>query len=117
MKAFLQYFKNLIPNKEIIQTHKDLVINQTNDPYNMTLIACDYLENNHTVFVVLPNLYMAQQYYDGLSNLLTNDDVLFYPSDEVLTSLLALTSIEFKIERIYTIGTLLKGVKIGRAHV
>lgn len=111
MKAFLQYFKQLIPNKQIIQTAKDLVINQTNDHYNMTLIACDFIENNHSIFVVLPNLYMAQQYYDGLSNLLSNEDVLFYPSDEVLTSLLALTSIEFKIERIYTIGTLLKGIK------
>jgi transcription-repair coupling factor (superfamily II helicase) len=111
MKAYLQYFKNLIPNKEIIQNSKDLVINQTNDHYNMTLIACDFIENNHSIFVVLPNLYMAQQYYDGLSNLLSNDDVLFFPSDDVLTSLLALTSIEFKIERIYTIGTLLKGIK------
>ena len=111
MKAFLNYFKNLIPNQTILQTNKDLVINQTNDPYNMTLIAADFLENNHSIFVVLPNLYMAQQYYDGLSNLLSNEDVLFYPSDEVLTSLLALTSIEFKIERIYTIGTLLKGKK------
>lgn len=111
MKTFFNYFKQLIPNPEIIKASRDLVINQTNNPYNMTLIACDYLENNHSIFVVLPNLYMAQQYYDGLSNLLSNEAVLFYPSDEVLTSLLALTSIEFKIERIYTIGTLLTGAK------
>ena len=79
MKAFLNHFKNLIPNQTIIQSNKDLVINQTNDAYNMTLIACDFLENNHSIFVVLPNLYMAQQYYDGLSNLLSNDDVCSTP--------------------------------------
>ncbi len=111
MKPFLKYFKGLYPHEKILSEKHDLVLNQTNDAYNMTLIASDFLANDDTIYVVLPNLYLAQLYYDGLSLLLEDNDVLFYPSDEILTSLLALTSIEFKIERIYAIGSLLEGKK------
>ncbi|MDY0210297.1 MAG: transcription-repair coupling factor [Acholeplasma sp.] len=117
MKPFLKYFKALYPHETILNKKDNLVLNQTNDPYNMTLIASDFLNSEDTIFVVLPNLYMAQLYYDGLSLLLEDNDVLFYPSDEILTSLLALTSIEFKIERIYALGTLLdKQKKIVVTH-
>ena len=117
MDAFYRYFQKLNPHPTIIKTYDHLTLSQTNDAYNMTLIASDFLANDDTIFVVLPNLYLAQVYYDGLSLLLEQSDVLFYPSDEVLTSLLALTSIEFKIERIYTLGTLLeKSKKIVVTH-
>ena len=88
MDAFYRYFQKLNPHPKIIKTHDHLTLSQTNDAYNMTLIASDFLANDDTIFVVLPNLYLAQVYYDGLSLLLEQSDVLFYPSDEVLTSLL-----------------------------
>lgn len=111
MYPFYTYFNKLYPHNKILNEKNNLVLSQTNDSYNMTLIASDFLSHDDTVYVVLPNLYLAQLYYDGLSLIVGNNDVLFYPSDEILTSLLALSSMEFKIERIYTIGTLLENQK------
>lgn len=75
--------------------------------YNELLISNAFLNKNQTIFVVLPNLYDAQKYYDGLSNLLGEEKILFYPTDQILTSLMALGSPEFKNERLYTLRELL----------
>ena len=52
-------------------------------------------------------MYEAQKYYDTLSNINDPDQVLFYPADETLTSMMALGSPEFKSERLYTLNQLM----------
>src|SRR5690606_22658972 len=76
--------------------------------YLQTLIALRFNQQNKNIFIVLPNLYEAQKYYDNLSNLLDPSYVLFFPMDQTLTSLMALGSPEFKNERLYTLRKLLK---------
>ena len=75
--------------------------------FNMLMIKNSFVSKNKTVFVVLPNLYEAQKYYDNLSMLIGENKVLFYPTDPTLTMLMALGSAEFLNERLFTIRSLL----------
>ncbi|MCR5308093.1 MAG: hypothetical protein K6E24_03770, partial [bacterium] len=74
-------------------------------------IASMFQMNNDNIFVVLDTLYEAQKFYDKLINMLGLDDVLFYPSDELITSELLVSSIEFKLERNLAIKNLLDNKK------
>ena len=111
MNNLFDIFSKIDSNKNIIKQKDNLILNQTTDAYNMMYIAASFMQTEDVVFVVLPNIYMAQQYYDGLSNIVGTSEVLFYPADEILSSLMALSSQEFKIERIYTLGTLINKAK------
>jgi len=105
-----------MPIKLIEQIYKDsqLLTAKSGDfkrvthSYLQTLIALRFNQQNKNIFIVLPNLYEAQKYYDNLSNLLDPSYVLFFPMDQTLTSLMALGSPEFKNERLYTLRKLLK---------
>ena len=76
--------------------------------YLQTLLSLRFKQTNKNIFIVLPNLYEAQKYYDNLSNLLGEAAVLFYPMDQTLTSIMALGSPEFKNERLFTLRKLLQ---------
>ena len=80
-----------------------------NKNFNIYQIASDYSKNNRMIFVVLPTLFDAQNYYDALINLVCEDDVLFFPVDDLILSSSFISSNEFKYERINTILSLLKG--------
>ncbi len=75
--------------------------------YIQTILPLRFEKNNKHQIIVLPNLYDAQKYYDTLSNTLGEENVLFYPMDQVLTSMMALGSPEFKNERLFTLRKLL----------
>src|SRR5690554_3645796 len=75
--------------------------------YLQTLLAMRFNASNKNLFIVLPNLYEAQKYYDNLSSIIDESKVLFYPTDQTLTSIMALGSPEFKNERLYTLRKLL----------
>jgi transcription-repair coupling factor (superfamily II helicase) len=84
-----------------------LYLKSSQESYNAYLIAKDFLDHQHTVFVVTANLYDAQKYYDTLSQIVDSESVLFYPVDQTLTAIMALGSPEFRSERIYTLKQLL----------
>jgi transcription-repair coupling factor (superfamily II helicase) len=94
-------------NRQIKKTSKMMFFKSSTDTYNAYLCALDFKENQETVFIVTSNLYEAQKYYDTMSQILDPDDVLFYPADQTLTSIMALGSPEFKSERIYTLKQLM----------
>ena len=102
------YLKTNPKVREILKSD-NLRISNTNIGFNESVIAVDYLVNKKTIFVVLPNLNKAQKYYDALINILPSEKVLFYPNDELITSEMLISSLEFKMERINTIGHLLDG--------
>ena len=79
-----------------------------NKNFNIYQIASDYLKNNRMIFVVLPTLFDAQNYYDALINLVCEDDVLFFPVDDLILASSFISSNEFKYERINTILSILK---------
>ena len=78
-------------------------ISNSNQNFNIYQIASDYLKNNRMIFVVLPTLFDAQNYYDALINLVCEDDVLFFPVDDLILASSFISSNEFKYERINTI--------------
>ena len=78
---------------------------------SISFIASNFQEENKTIFVVLDTLYEAQKYYDKLINMFSVDEVLFYPADELITSELLVSSIEFRLERNLTIKNILDGKK------
>ena len=81
------------------------------DNFNKMIIAADFMNNDNTVFCVLPNLYQAQKYYDALCNIIDSSNIIFYPTDELVTSEMIVSSIEFKLERINTIKDLILNEK------
>src|SRR5690554_6956685 len=70
----------------------------SNTVFNVHLIKEDFNKGDQTLFVVLPNLYEAQNYYDSLNEIIDNEKVLFYPVDQFLTTIMALGSHEFQSE-------------------
>ena len=86
-------------------------IGGTTDAWNMMLMACDFYQGNASVFVVLPNLYLAQNYYDELIAFMPEEDVLFFPSDELVSAEMIAATGDFLFERIQTLYTLLEGRK------
>jgi transcription-repair coupling factor (superfamily II helicase) len=98
---------------EIIGRHAEKInqirrVKRSNDTFNAYLFAQAF-QARRTIFVVLPNLYDAQRYYDILSQIVAAESVLFYPADQTLTAIMALGSPEFKSERLYTIKQLMTG--------
>ena len=93
--------------KLLNQKQKTVHLKSSTDSYNCYLISKRFLMTKKTVFVVTPNLYEAQKYYDTLANINDPEQVLFYPADETLTSMMALGSPEFKSERLYTLNQLM----------
>lgn len=107
---FFDFFSNLKTNKKIINSD-NLNIGEVSDGYNQMLIASDFLENNNFIIVVLPNLFLAQKYYDSLSALVNEDDVLFFPADELITAEMIAATGDFLFERIQTLYTILQNQK------
>lgn len=99
-----EYFNKIISASKI-------KIAQTNDEYNMMLLALDFYQSDRSIFVVLPNLYSAQKYYDGLMGLVDEEDVLFFPADELISAEMIAATGDFLFERIQTLYTLLQGQK------
>lgn len=90
---------------------KSSKLSQSTDGLNKMLIATDFFNHNNVIFVCLPNLYQAQKYYDSLCELIGTQYVSLYPCDELVTSEMLVSSIEFKLERINTIKELALGEK------
>ncbi|MCR5231406.1 MAG: hypothetical protein K6B64_02050 [Acholeplasmatales bacterium] len=105
---FLEYFYGL--NKKLIEWPKARVANCC-DEFNLNLIASDFIHDKKTIFVITPSLFLAQKYYDTLTNLVSWDDVLFFPEDELVSTDMLSSSGDFLFERINTIYTLLSDSK------
>ncbi|MBD5390756.1 transcription-repair coupling factor [bacterium] len=86
-------------------------IGGTCDDFNMMMVACDFMRGISSIFVVLPNLYLAQKYYDGLLGFVKEEDVLFFPADELISAAMVAATGDFLFERIQTIATLLSEEK------
>ncbi len=95
---------------EIINKNK-VNIKHANNEFFLSCVITDFLKGNNTIFVVYPNLYLAQKAYDSLVNIVPDDSVLFYPGDELIAEEILTMSGDFKYERINTIISLLDKTK------
>ncbi len=103
----LDYLYHIKKVKNLVDA-QNVIIKNTCDNFNINLVAIDFLKNEKSIFVVTPNIYIAQKYYDELINLVSEEDVLFFPSDELITACMLMESGDFKYERINTILSLLE---------
>lgn len=88
-----------------------LKISGSNFGCNIMMMVLDFFSLDKSLFVVLPDISTAQRYYDEFVNIVPEEDVLFYPADELLTVEMLVVSGDFKFERINTIVSLLEGKK------
>lgn len=98
----------LYKNKELILTDRKVIVSVNFIIFN---IIQKYYNLKKDIFVVCPNLYEAQKMYDSIVDCTNQDDVLFFPQDELLTTLMALGSPEFLNERLHTLRSLIKNKK------
>ncbi len=103
-----EYFYNIDSVSKVLSSKK-LKIGQSCDEYNQMLVATDFYVNHKSIFVVLPNLHTAQKYYDSLSSFVNEEDVLFFPADELVSAEMIAATGDFLFERIQTLYTLLQG--------
>ena len=90
-----------------LETNKIVYLKHSHDIYDVYMITKLFHQVHETIFVVLPNLYEAQKYYDLFNRINDYNDVLFYPADETLTYMMALGSPEFRSERLFTLKQLM----------
>src|SRR5690554_854681 len=104
--------------KQLNDEHKNLnhlfqlnqkTIKSLTHSYIMWSVFLTYTQKEENYLLILPNLSLAQHYYDNFSLMCGKDNVLFYPSDGVLTTLMAVGSNEFGSERQQTLFQLAEG--------
>ena len=108
---------NIINHFSLLSTTQDILskdkikVRGASDGYNQMLILSDFYSSDKSIFVVLPNIYLAQQYYDNLIKYINEDDVLFFPADELISAEMVSSTGDFLFERIQTLYTLLSNEK------
>jgi transcription-repair coupling factor (superfamily II helicase) len=102
----IDFLKNNKYFKEIVNSSKYNIKSGSTD-FLLSSAIIDFKTNNKTTFVILPNLYEAQKAYDKLTSILNDEEVLFYPGDELVAAEILNVSGDFKFERINTIYSLL----------
>ena len=105
-----EYMNSIKSVKKILES-KTIKVGKTVDGFNIMAIATDFFLNDNTIFVILPTLYEAQMYYDSISNILPEEDVLFFPALELLSASMISSSTDFLFERVETINGLIAGKK------
>lgn len=72
------------------------------------LVSSTYKENKKPYIVLTSNLYKAQKIYEYISSFLTNEEVLLFPSDELIRSETIAQSKELVATRLYVLSRLLE---------
>ena len=72
------------------------------------LIASSYRNNKGSYLVVASNLFKAQKLYSSLVSFLNKDDVLLFPSDELIRAETIAQSKEMSAHRIYVLDEITK---------
>ena len=72
------------------------------------LLAGIYKQTNKTVVYVLPTIYDATKNYERLMNILSPEEVCFFPGEEPIASVLVASSNTYRLARVATIEALLE---------
>ncbi len=75
------------------------------------MLASLYKETKRSQVIVTHNLFQAQKIYEDLTSILTDEDVLLYPANELIASEVGMASPELKAQRIEVLNVLAKGEK------
>lgn len=72
------------------------------------LFATLFSQKKRNLSLVASNLYSAQKIYELLLNFFSEDEVIFFPNDELLRAEALTSSKEFLSQRLYAMGQLLR---------
>ena len=72
------------------------------------LVAANYKLNKGSYLLITSNLYKAQKVYSSLASFLSKDDVLLFPSDELIRAETIAQSKEMSAHRLYVLDEILK---------
>ena len=81
--AIIEKLKKIYSNSKVLKASKG-DFKHVNHAYIELLLTLKFKQSNKNLFIVLPNLYDAQKYYDSLSLTLGDENVLFFPTDQIL---------------------------------
>lgn len=113
MKQVIEYLRKTTEFKQFEQAlsrpRSEILVHDASEEVAVTMIMDAWESGTAPIFVVLPNLFKAQQMYDRLSLLVEEDQIGFFPQDEFITTEMLVSSHEFKMERINAIRDLLEG--------
>ncbi|MFA5035746.1 MAG: transcription-repair coupling factor [Candidatus Izemoplasmatales bacterium] len=111
MKTIIKYLHKTKPFQDLIRSVKNpgskTIIKDSSEETAIVMILDVYFHTQSALVVATPNLFKAQQLYDKLSLILTDDELTFFPQDEFVTSEMLVSSNEFKMERINAIQDIL----------
>ena len=71
------------------------------------LVAAKYLEKKSKMIIVTSNLYNSQRVYELLTTLVSEDECLFFPVDELLRTDLIAESKEMISQRLFVLNEML----------
>ena len=72
------------------------------------MVASNYRQNEGSYLLVASNLFKAQKLYSSLVAFLSNEDVLLFPSDELIRAETIAQSKEMSAHRLYVLDEILK---------
>ncbi len=94
----LEYYRNQDYIKKLIDSNSNMKCTAVD--FYKSLITADFSARNESVVVCLSSLYEAQRFYDSMSKIFPDQNITFYPTDEILTPNIVNVNDEFKYERI-----------------
>ncbi len=105
----LEYYRNQEYIKNIIDSNSNMKCPAVD--FYKSIITADFSIHNDTVVVCLSSLYEAQRFYDSISKIFSEENITFYPTDEILTPNIVNVNDEFKYERIEVMKNIAEGKK------
>lgn len=101
-------FYNYLYSKIRNNLNKDrIILKNQNNNFMLNSIIADFKENNQNILCILPNLYEAEKMYSDACQIINEEQVLFFPQDEMLAAQMLDVDGDFKFERINTLISLL----------
>lgn len=73
------------------------------------LIAASYKNKKQKFFILVSNLYKAQQLYSVLSSFVDQDKIVLFPNDELIRAEAVAENNELSAQRVYALSMILKG--------
>lgn len=106
MKTLFDVIKNLDLTSPLLAKKGSFVVEETLG--TGLLFATEFKANPDDYAIVASNQYSAQRLYEFLLNFLEEEDVVFFPNDELLRADSLASSRELLAQRLYALGELQK---------
>ncbi len=107
--SILEYYRNQEYIKKLIDSNSNMKCPAVD--FYKSLITADFSMRKDSVVVCLSSLYEAQRFYDNISKIFPEENITFYPTDEILTPNIVNVNDEFKYERIEVMKNIAEGKK------